>query len=280
MVKQIGLRKLGKGRGGVLSNDQLSAQIKKKQVAEAMNKITDRLEKHPEIAVHVWAMMENTNFMEEGATDEDLLPHCTNKFSLLSRDTLLKLLFELNKPCADGWQQRITSLKKKSDLLHLAAFAINAEPSCAVPSRSFKTLLLRCRTRMGTIERLAGVPVIMDAAGKPAVDFSQTGVFSLSGLDAVQNRYMTIKHNKSGVEANIPSEMLVGPSFTIANNYSERDAQCKGQRMCDSIPPMVPEAECAQDRDGRGRIRLLVAIERRGDHRALECDPSQGAGCE
>lgn len=206
----------------------------------------------PEIAVRVLALLENGAFDVSEPQDDDLLPSCVNKFSIMSRDYLIKLLLELNPNATAEWKTKVNHIRKKADVCQVVAMAINAEVACAVPSRSFRTLVLRCRMRMGNVETLQKLAFKEEPGkGGTVVDFAVCGVFAFQGWSEEQQRFKEVVHRKTGHAVDIPEELVVSKAFTIVNNYSEREAQCKGSRICDYILPWFAKDGVSAKKQGK-----------------------------
>lgn len=183
------------------------------------------LQANPGQAARVWQLL-STNSLEEAPEKEDEIPSCTNKYKLLSKDTLVWLADAAGLP--QSAQDGLNQIASKADICNALCRYLGVDPSSAIPSREKPKLAELAKQRILDMQRLDRPMVFVSRSGKgTSIDWSVSGVFTLSEWSAKEKRYTKL-HHIDGACIDLPADFPTG-KHTIASNWSETHASIKTQ---------------------------------------------------
>ena len=171
-------------------------------MASTLKELTKRFKDDPYLACKVLHLVRQGAFENKPDQDHtgDTLPPPSNKWKLVSREDLIKILSYV---CEDPtFVSNIHKVKGKVDVFNIMQYAISVEEGSAVFTKRVGELLKLCVERNNEVQRDLRLFEFKVDGDNLKPDFSRKGVFSLEDKDE-HGVYRSVQHI-SGAKAPLP----------------------------------------------------------------------------
>jgi len=209
-----------------LDDGKLGRLFAEAQVTSTLKELNKRFKEDPYLACKVLHLVRQGAFENKSGQhlSGDTLPPSSNKWKLISREDLIKILSYV---CEDPtFVSNINKVKGKVDVLNVLQYAISVEEGSAVFTKKMGELLKLCVERNLEVQRDLKLLEFKVDGDHLKPDFSRKGVFSLVDKDD-QGVYRSVQHI-SGAKAPLPLDINVNDSWTLVENWVETKAKVKG----------------------------------------------------
>ena len=120
---------------------------------DAVNYCHSQLLASKELAMRVQCLIKTGALQDAKEPDKNFLIPSSNKWHLLKAEVLQSILLAManKRQCTAAELQQLKTIAKKTELLRLLCFLLNADPQSAVYSKHIPTLTERCCRRLASL---------------------------------------------------------------------------------------------------------------------------------
>lgn len=198
-------------------SDDLGAQIQEQACKRARKVVLDAMDADPKVAFQIQYLIENKKLGKEDndSADDDKLPACCNKWSLLKRERCSEILIAIAGDDCRGYMNEMPAL----ELRKLLGFALSVEPTSALPSKSVKAIIGWAKARYDEMgKRCSGMVYVSDSSGKKVPNYNRKGVFAIVQAEDGSGSCLGLRHlNGQAVIWDTPRPA----TLALVDNHSE-----------------------------------------------------------
>lgn len=209
---------------------------------KTLAKIWKRISTDTDMALRVWHSIE-AGHMDPVDNNDDRLPKCENKFSLVSRDVMLEIAEYCGLPQLD----KLRLVTKKMEVAKVVTFYLNVGLNCAVPSRSISVLKERAKTRCEeqgrTTLKLKYVEVGPKGEGRSFKADFKDSLYKLVLSQTNNARYVGVLFVPTKKTYMCEEGLVVGLDTEIQNPWHTHHALLKNKFLSYPVIEILPEAE-------------------------------------